>query len=374
MTSANGKLKSSMAESWRSQPCLTNTSLQKKDGGLCGILRTNPTTRNHTDSGFFQPASVPHGVPFCGIGTRSRNILRGVSGQPVAGEAVLPWPVLTTLPTEQFTMTTDTITSQSGPSTLRSESLNGINRRCEVEPPAKPTGQASTIEVGPRPEYSAEFLSQLPQDAGNYNAEDLAEIFAEWQAGNVPAPKAGRSEAFKREKKERTARQVTIWELFSRLSISRAEQRELISSLVGNANLDVHDMTLDQLRQVHAGLLSRLESKAEQAPPSEVPSQEPGAVDQRAESIADRVHDAFEHVAFCSVCTLPMLLEETRARGIDDDDVRDLISDEESNLSFQCGGDRQFRCCRSAKGEFFIERDSGRIGSLLGVQPYTYTT
>ncbi len=85
-------------------------------------------------------------------------------------------------------------------------------------------------------------------------------------------------------------------------------------------------------------------------------------------SVRDQVHDAFERVAMGSSCTLPMLLVETRSQCIDDQEVRDIISSDETNLSCQMGNDRQFRCCRTQSGQLYIERDSGvgnRIASVF---------
>ena len=51
--------------------------------------------------------------------------------------------------------------------------------------------------------------------------------------------------------------------------------------------------------------------------------------------VRDQVHEAFEAVAFSCVCTLEMLLAETCSLGIDDDDVLEIISNDETNLSCQ---------------------------------------
>lgn len=81
-------------------------------------------------------------------------------------------------------------------------------------------------------------------------------------------------------------------------------------------------------------------------------------------SLRDRVHECFETVAMGCICTLAMLLEATRAEGIDDDDVQDVISADETSASTSSSRGYPFRCFRTESGQLFIERESG-VGSAL---------
>lgn len=76
------------------------------------------------------------------------------------------------------------------------------------------------------------------------------------------------------------------------------------------------------------------------------------------------IHDAFEHVALSMSCTLPMLLKETRRRGIADDDVRRLLSQEETEMACRRGSDMHFQCFRSRDGVFYVTRDTGSRNRL----------
>ncbi len=76
------------------------------------------------------------------------------------------------------------------------------------------------------------------------------------------------------------------------------------------------------------------------------------------------VHVAFNRVALSMSCTLPMLLAETRARGIADDDVRTVLAIEETEAAGGQGSDMHFQCFRSNAGVFYITRDTGPNNQL----------
>lgn len=76
------------------------------------------------------------------------------------------------------------------------------------------------------------------------------------------------------------------------------------------------------------------------------------------------IHDAFNRVALSLSCTLPMLLEETRRRGIADEDVRRLLSEEETEMACSRGTEMHFQCFRSDAGVFYITRDTGPRNQL----------
>lgn len=84
-----------------------------------------------------------------------------------------------------------------------------------------------------------------------------------------------------------------------------------------------------------------------------------------AESLRDSVHSAFEHVALNFSCTLPMLLGETRKRGISDEDVREVIGEDEVHAAEMLNNTRRLQCFRSAAGVPFINRDTGVGGYWL---------
>lgn len=71
------------------------------------------------------------------------------------------------------------------------------------------------------------------------------------------------------------------------------------------------------------------------------------------------IHEAFEHVALGMACTLPMLLQETRRRGVADNDVRRLLSEEETEMACRQGTEMHFQCFRSRAGVFYVTRDTG---------------
>lgn len=71
----------------------------------------------------------------------------------------------------------------------------------------------------------------------------------------------------------------------------------------------------------------------------------------------DRVHECFSSVAMGLSSTLSMLLEATRAAGLDDNDVRDVLSTDETAVS--TSGRECFRCYRTPAGQLYIATDSG---------------
>ncbi len=75
--------------------------------------------------------------------------------------------------------------------------------------------------------------------------------------------------------------------------------------------------------------------------------------------IRNQVHEAFDFVALSLSCTLEMLLEETRARGIPDTDVSYVLACDERDAASGCGTDMSFQCFRSNAGRIYITRNSG---------------
>ncbi len=72
-------------------------------------------------------------------------------------------------------------------------------------------------------------------------------------------------------------------------------------------------------------------------------------------SIRDQVHDAFDHVGMGLSCLLPVLLKETRERGIHDDDVKGIIQSDE----YYGVNGNGFHCERTAQGVGFVTVSSG---------------
>ncbi len=75
--------------------------------------------------------------------------------------------------------------------------------------------------------------------------------------------------------------------------------------------------------------------------------------------IRTQVHEAFDLVALSLSCTLEMLLEETRARGIPDNDVAYVLACDERDAASGCGTDMHFQCFRSNVGRIYITRNTG---------------
>ena len=75
--------------------------------------------------------------------------------------------------------------------------------------------------------------------------------------------------------------------------------------------------------------------------------------------IRTQVHEAFDFVAYSLSCTLEMLLEETRARGIPDTDVAYVLACDERDAATGCGTDMHFQCFRTTAGRIYISRNSG---------------
>ncbi len=80
--------------------------------------------------------------------------------------------------------------------------------------------------------------------------------------------------------------------------------------------------------------------------------------------IRTQVHQAFDFVALSLSCTLEMLLEETRARGIADDDVAYVLACDERDAASGCGTDMHFQCFRSNVGRIYITRNTGPTNFL----------
>ncbi len=81
-------------------------------------------------------------------------------------------------------------------------------------------------------------------------------------------------------------------------------------------------------------------------------------------TLRDQVHAAFDRVALSLSCTLPMLLEETRRRGIADDAVSEVLLADETAAAGGTGTDMHFQCYRSNAGVFYITRDTGPTNQL----------
>ena len=75
--------------------------------------------------------------------------------------------------------------------------------------------------------------------------------------------------------------------------------------------------------------------------------------------IRNQVHEAFDFVAYSLSCTLEMLLEETRARGIPDTDVCYVLACDERDAASGCGTDMHFQCFRTNAGRIYITRNTG---------------
>ncbi len=80
--------------------------------------------------------------------------------------------------------------------------------------------------------------------------------------------------------------------------------------------------------------------------------------------IRSQVHSAFDYVALSLSCTLSMLLQETRARGISDDDVRYVLACDERDAASGLGTDTHFQCFRSNAGQIYITRNTGPTNFL----------
>ncbi len=76
-------------------------------------------------------------------------------------------------------------------------------------------------------------------------------------------------------------------------------------------------------------------------------------------SIRSQVHEAFDFVALSLSCTLEMLLVETRARGIPDNDVAYVLACDERAAATGRGSDSHFQCFRTTSGRIYISRDTG---------------
>lgn len=74
--------------------------------------------------------------------------------------------------------------------------------------------------------------------------------------------------------------------------------------------------------------------------------------------VRQEVHAAFEFVALSLSCTLPMLLEETRRRGLSDDDVRTVLTIDEQDVERGIESDMHLRCFRSNAGTLYLTRDT----------------
>lgn len=74
---------------------------------------------------------------------------------------------------------------------------------------------------------------------------------------------------------------------------------------------------------------------------------------------------AFDHVALSFSCTLPMLLEETRARGLNDDDIRHLLSLDELDFGTDASTDQHYHCARSNAGTPYITRDTAPVNEPI---------
>ena len=108
--------------------------------------------------------------------------------------------------------------------------------------------------------------------------------------------------------------------------------------------------------------LEKLESESDRNGTSsaQLPAPKPrSGPDNDEPEIHDLVHEAFDAISMGCVCTLADLLTETRRRGLSDSDVKEVIQDDELNLSFKLGDEHQFRCCRTSRGVAYIERDNG---------------
>jgi len=81
-------------------------------------------------------------------------------------------------------------------------------------------------------------------------------------------------------------------------------------------------------------------------------------VQQRYAAVRKQVHEAFDHVALSLSCTLPMLLGETRSRGIKDDDVRNILAADETEAASRLGSAMRLQCYRSNAGVLYITRDT----------------
>ena len=130
---------------------------------------------------------------------------------------------------------------------------------------------------------------------------------------------------------------------FEVLKITPDQQRANIEALAGT-EARLTQLLNDQLATLSDSLKARIDSAEAEEPEPDIDKQ---------------VHEAFDYVALGAACTLPMLLDETRKRGVDDDDVLEVLSNDETLLSFHMGNDKRFRCCRNDRGDLFIERDSG---------------
>lgn len=74
--------------------------------------------------------------------------------------------------------------------------------------------------------------------------------------------------------------------------------------------------------------------------------------------LCEQIHAAFDHVALSMSCTVAMLLEETRSRGLKDSDVCNVLSLDALNSAAGEYSDMHFECGRSNAGVLYITRDT----------------
>lgn len=75
-------------------------------------------------------------------------------------------------------------------------------------------------------------------------------------------------------------------------------------------------------------------------------------------TIRATVHAAFDHVALSLSCTLESLLQETRTRGLLDDDVRKILEVDEAESLGGHDSDMHLLCYRSNAGVVYVTRDT----------------
>lgn len=86
-------------------------------------------------------------------------------------------------------------------------------------------------------------------------------------------------------------------------------------------------------------------------------------------AIRNAVHAAFDHVALSLSCTIPMLIEETRRRGIADEDVRRILEEDEAEANEGIESDMHLLCYRSNAGVPYVTRDTAAGNERLATPP-----